>query len=433
MKFYKFIAAYCCSFFITQTICQPKTDEAFVEILNKNNNQLYQQVLQHPHDYRLQIIYTQINRDKNNQPSFKNYYFNVDSLLYFNPASTVKLPLSLLSLEKLNKMKVPGVNKFTSMLFDSAYNKQTIEHKDESAESGYPSIAQFIRKVFLVSDNDAYSRMYEFVGQQTINRVLHEKGYKDARITHRFVRMSPDENRHTNPIRFIDKDGKLLYAQPPAYNTDSFDFSHVNKIGKAYINWNDSLVNEPFDFTMRNNISLNDLHQLLKTVIFPEFMLPKQKFLLTKEDYNFVRQYMSQLPSETNYPKYDTAQYYDTYVKFFFSDSAHRYLPKGVRVFNKPGWAYGFMTDISYVADFDNKVEFMLSATIYVNSDGIENDDKYDDVTVGAPFLYQLGQTIYQYELQRPKKYKPNLDEFKMRYEVRDVKDKRPTIKNVAN
>jgi hypothetical protein len=42
---------------------------------------------------------------------------------YFNPASTVKMPLAFLSLEKLNKMHVKGVNKYTSMQFDSSYEK----------------------------------------------------------------------------------------------------------------------------------------------------------------------------------------------------------------------------------------------------------------------------------------------------------------------
>jgi hypothetical protein len=433
MQIQKIIATVVAFLLVANTFSQAKTDAEFVKILNTNQHTLYQQVLQHPQEYRLQIIYTQINRDKHNIPSFKNFYFNVDSLFYFNPASTVKLPLALLSLEKLNQMNIPGVNKFTSMLFDSAYSKQTIEHVDSSAQTGHPSIAQFIRKVFLVSDNDAYSRMYEFVGQQHINRALHQKGYNDVRITHRFVRMSPDENRHTNPIRFIDSKGNLIFSQLPAFNTDSFDFSHVNKVGKAHINWSDSLVNEPFDFTKRNNIALNDLHRILQSAMFPKSVSAKQRFRLNENDYDFVRRYMSQLPGETNYPKYDTTQYFDTYVKFFFSDSAHHHLPKGVRVFNKPGWAYGFMTDVAYVADFEHQVEFMLSATIYVNSDGVVNDNKYNDATVGAPFLYQLGQTIYQYELKRKRRYQPNLDAFKIRYETRDAKDKRPVIKDVEN
>lgn len=113
-------------------------------------------------------------------------------------------------------------------------------------------------------------------------------------------------------------------------------------------------------------------------------------------------------------------------------DSLHHAMPEGVRVFNKVGWAYGFLTDASYIVDFKNKVEYMLTATIYVNSDGILNDDKYEYETVGHPFLYQLGQTIYQYELTRKRPYQPNLSAFRIKYEKR-LNDKRSVVKNVDN
>ncbi|HWB27010.1 MAG TPA: serine hydrolase [Chitinophagaceae bacterium] len=413
-------------------VAQPKTDSLLKRLLKSNPSAILQQVLQHPETYRPQIIYTQINRDKHNTPSFTNYYYNVDSLLYFNPASTVKLPLALLSLEKLNEMHVPGVNKFTSIQFDSGYNTLRAEYRDSTAETGVPSIAQFIRKAFLVSDNDAYNRMYEFVGQQTINRKLHEKGYADARISRHFWRMNVDQNRHTSAIHFIDKNGRIIYTQPPAYNTDSFDFSHINKIGIGYMDSNDSLVHAPMDFTEHNNISLHDYQQILQSVMFPQSVPAKQRFNLTKDDYAFLHQYLSQYPRETNYPKYDSATYYDSYVKFFFSDSAHTTMPAQVRVFNKVGWAYGFLTDISYVVDFEHNIEYMLTATVYANSDGILNDDTYDFETVAHPFMYQVGQTIYQYELQRKREYTPDLSAFKIKYEKR-VPDNRPLIKNVDN
>jgi hypothetical protein len=91
------------------------------------------------------------------------------------------------------------------------------------------------------------------------------------------------------------------------------------------------------------------------------------------------------------------------------------------------------MTDVSYVADFKNKVEFMLSATIYVNSDEILNDNKYDFETLGHPFMYALGQIIYNYELRRNRRYKPNLSDFTIHYERRDPADKRPPLKDVDN
>jgi beta-lactamase class A len=411
---------------------QPKTDTLLQNMLLSNSNALMQQVINQKDSFRVQIIYTQINRDKNNNAGFKNYYFNADTNLYFNPASTVKLPLALLALEKLNKMQIKGVDKYTPLQIDSNYAKQTAVYTDSTAKNLLPSIAHYIKKAFLVSDNDSYNRLYEFMGQQTINRNLHDKGYTSLQITRQFLGLNEEENRHTNPFRFLNDDGSLIYAQPAAYNKDSFYFGKSIKVGNAYYNNNDSLIQEPIDFTKANKVPLEDIQQILQSVLFPSSVPAKQPFNLSKDDYKFLYQYLSQYPSETNYPKYDSDQYYGSYVKFYFRNSDHP-MPIYIRVFNKVGWAYGFLIDVSYVVDFKNKVEFMLSSTVYVNSDGILNDDKYDYETVGWPFLYELGQTVYQYELQRPRKYIPDLQKFKMQYEKRDVSDKRPTIKNVDN
>ncbi len=98
---------------------------------------MFQYVLAHPDEYRLQIIYTKINRDKNNKPSFTDYSFHVDPQLYFYPASTVKLPLAALSLEKLNSLHKKGITKFTSMQFDSAYPRQTKELLDSTSQTRF--------------------------------------------------------------------------------------------------------------------------------------------------------------------------------------------------------------------------------------------------------------------------------------------------------
>ena len=91
--------------------------------------------------------------------------------------------------------------------------------------------------------------------------------------------------------------------------------------------------------------------------------------------------------------------------------------PRISRIFNKEGDAYGFLTDIAYIVDFKNNVEFMLSATIYCNQDGILNDDKYDYETIGLPFMKNLGRLIYDYELKRERLVKPDLSTFKLVYD----------------
>ncbi len=416
-----------------QAKAQARTDSFLMRILFQNTDSHYQHVLSHPDPYRLQIIYTQINRDKHNKPYFTNYYFHVDPQQYYYPASVVKLPLAALSLEKLSALKNKGIDKFTAMQFDSAYPRQVKEMTDSTSETNLPSVAHFIKKAFLISDNDAYNRMYQFLGQQTINKKLHEKGYTNTRITRQFMGFTDDENRHTNPVGFIDTNGNVLYKQPMSYNTDSFHFPSQVYIGKSYYNRNDSLINEPMDFAKHNTIPLKDLQQLLQSVLFP-FSVPKQqRFQLTRDDYAFLHQYLSQYPSETPYPKYDTGKYYDSYVKFFFNDSNHHTMPANIRVFNKVGWAYGFLTDVSYVADFANSVEFMLTATIYVNSNETLNDNTYEFETIGQPFLYQLGQTIYNYELHSKRNNQPDLSDFRINYNHRNPNDTRPSVKDADN
>jgi hypothetical protein len=410
---------------------QAKTDTVLQNILFNGQGRILQDVLHHKDSFRVQIIYTRIDRDENNNPSFQNYYFNTDTALYFNPASTVKLPLALLSLEKLNRLDKKDVSKYTSLQIDSNYPWQTPVYRDSSSETGFPSVAHYIKKAFLVSDNDAYNRMYQFVGQQAINDSLHSKGYTNARITRQFLGLTAENNRYTNSFRFMDGHGTVIYTQPPAHNPDSFYFGKPVKMGRAHYDARDSLINEPIDFTRANNLPLEYLQQILQSVMFPESVAKRQRFNLTRDDYHFLYQYLSQYPSETNYPKYDSGEYYDSYVKFYFRGS-HQ-MPSYVRVFNKVGWAYGFLIDASYVVDFKNKIEYMLTATVYVNSDGILNDDKYDYDETGWPFMEELGQTIYQFELKRIRKYKPGLKKFEIRYERRNAHDTRPVIKNVDN
>ena len=414
------------------TTAQPATDAALSKILFSNPHPVVQQVLQQPQTYRLQVIYTQINRNAKNEPSFTNYYFNHDPQLYFNPASMVKLPLAILSLEKLNTLHSKGIDKYTTLQFDSSQPWQQPLYKDSTAPGEKPTIAHFIKRALLISENDPYNRMYQFVGQQQTNRRLHGMGYKNTRITRQFAGLTTEQNRHTPAVRFVKEDGTLLYVQQPAYNEDAFDFSQQIKLGKAYMNRQDSLLHQPFDFTEHNNLPLFDLQQMLQSILFPQSVPAAQRFNLSAADYQFLYQYLSQYPSEASYPKYDTTAFYDSYVKFFFRDSTQR-MPSHVRVFNKVGWSYGFLTDVSYIADFKNGVEYMLAVTVYVNSDGILNDGKYDYDSIGYPFLYQLGQTIYQYEQQRKRAHKPDLSRFKIKYEKRDPNDTRPALKDVDN
>lgn len=394
---------------------QSRTDTMLKNLLLREASPELQHVLQYPDSFRYQLIYTQIDRDADNTPHFKNYYLSVDANQYFNPASTVKLPVALLALEKLHELQRPGLNRRTTMLTDSIRPEQVMVHTDSTAANGLPSVEQYIKKVFLISDNDAYNRLYEFVGQQTIHQKLWAKGYKDVRIVRRFMPLTEEENRYTNPVHFV-YNGKTIYEQPQAYDTLSFDYSHQVSLGHAYLDKDDKLVFLPMDFTKHNNLPLADLQQLLQSVLFPQSVPVSKRFNISGDDYRFLYQYMSAYASETSSPKYDTAEYYDSFTKFFFFKAGRKNIPPYIRVFNKAGWSYGFLTDVAYIVDFKNKLEFMLTGTIYVNRDGILNDNKYEYEEDGHPFFREVGEIIYRHELQRRRAYPPNLQHFRINY-----------------
>src|SRR5687767_2691063 len=95
-----------------RVFAQEKKETFLEEVLRNNNDPVVKKVIADPSAYRLQLIYTRIDRDGNNRPAFTNFYYG-DTAAYFNPASMVKLPLAILALEKLNLLNKPGVNKYT--------------------------------------------------------------------------------------------------------------------------------------------------------------------------------------------------------------------------------------------------------------------------------------------------------------------------------
>jgi len=127
---------------------------------------------------------------------------------------------------------------------------------------------------------------------------------------------------------------------------------------------------------------------------------------------------MSQLPRETKYPAYSKDKTYtDSYCKFLMFGETKKHIPSSIRIFNKIGDAYGYMIDNAYVVDFENNIEFMLSAVINTNTDGIYNDGKYEYHKIGYPFMRNLGRAVYKYELKRTRVRQPDLSDFKMKYD----------------
>lgn len=391
-------------------------DTTFLKnILFQSTNEKLTNPLKDAEKHNIQIIYTQINRDKYNHPRLTTYPFHLNDTNYFYPASMVKLPTCAMILEKFNDLHIPNLNKETHCCIDSDYACQSCVKIDTQSSTGFPSMGNYIKKMLLVSDNDAYNRGYQFIGQEQLNSRLWQMGYPSARIIQQFNGCRIEGNKHTPPFRFFGEDSSLIYYQPGQFNITKYEppFGKVG-LGKTYM-YGTKKIEEPWDCTNCNTLSLSVVDSLVKSIIFPQLMPEHRRFRLCIDDYDFLRKYMSTYPVEGDVMVYHDTNFYDAYKKYlYYGRRKDSVMNPDIRIFNIVGQSFGFLADCAYIVDYKNKLEFFLSAVIYANDDECINDSKYDYETVGFPFLGALGREIYAYELHRKRTYKPNLDEFKL-------------------
>ncbi|MCR9062998.1 MAG: class A beta-lactamase-related serine hydrolase [Cytophagales bacterium] len=353
-----------------------QTNKKFKKSLFKNEK--LKPLLKEAQKYRIQIVYTPI--DKWNNPG-KTQFFNYDPEEYFYPASTVKFPAALLSLQKLKELNIDRKAKYTS-------NSTIPSYSSVSADSTDLSIEKFIQSIFLVSSNDAFNRLYDFLGTDHFNSQLVSKGYLNTRINHRLsITLSQVANQTTPEINLGG-----LYKQASTTSNKSYESAESIPIGKAHIS-NGERINKPMDFSAKNQFDLLDQHRMLQKMYFPETLPDIEAFDLRPEDLEFIKDYMSRVPRNAGH---NESHYPDNFGKFLlYGDKAGR-IPEHIKIYNKIGGAYGFLIDNALIHDEKSGIKFLLSAAIYTNENETLNDDTYEYSQIGLPFLGELGRHIYE-------------------------------------
>ncbi|MGB3775507.1 MAG: serine hydrolase [Leeuwenhoekiella sp.] len=334
-------------------------------------------------DYELQIQYTRISRDSKDNPVFKTMDYQVDSTHYFYPASSVKFPVAVLALEKFIGKKLKSGKKIN---LDTPYKIDS--------DTVISSLRKDVEAIFAVSDNEAYNRLYELLGRDSINTSLKNIGIKNVKIVHRLS--TPNSAEAVTKAVIFNPEGKYptIFKGYRSSEIAALQFESAHK-GVGYTE-NDSLISGKFDFSKKNYFPISAQQELMKRVIFPLEYAKDEHFNLDKKTRTFLLDAMHKTPRNLGY---DEAHYQDSYGKFFIFGDSKEEIPRYIQIFNKVGYAYGTLTDNAYIKDTKNKVEFLLTATILVNQNEVFNDGVYEFDTMGIPFLAKLGRIIYDYEL----------------------------------
>lgn len=156
-----------------------------------------------------------------------------------------------------------GVDLFSPLLLEAGCNCQQQAMIDTTTESNFPSVGYYIKKNMLVSDNDAYNRLYEFITPCTAHEALKQKGLDKIRIVHRFLKACNNSmSLCTNTCSLLNTTGEIAWKQPEQTCNKTFDHPLGKvSVGKGYLDKR-TLINQPKDFSKLNYLPLEDAHRM---------------------------------------------------------------------------------------------------------------------------------------------------------------------------
>lgn len=356
-----------------------------------------QNVLDNPEKYRLQIVLGLVEEGADGRPFLQQYSYRTGAE-YFYPASSVKLFAAIAAMQKLAALREQtglDLTLNTPLVVHPLFEDDVLEDSDpDNLLDGKITIEQQIRKILLVSDNQAFNYMYEFAGPDGIHESLEAAGLIAPRIVHRLSEArSEEENRQLPRIDFVTDE--FVYTLPQR-SVDPLPLRESVKritVGSGYIS-GDEQVAHAMDFSGKNYFPLIDLQRGLCMVVRPDIDCGGAGFNLKEGDRQVLLEAMSQYPRESLNPRYDPDEYPDDYVKDLLPGLTRVVPADRIRIFSKTGTAYGFSTENAWVVDQDNDRGFFIAATLYTNADGILNDDLYEYTTVARPFISDLGEAL---------------------------------------
>ncbi len=350
-------------------------------------DEFVRKIIKYKDNYEIQILYTEVLENNLGQTEFKDFQFQLDDEQYFYPASTIKLPIAIMTLSKINELRAEGSN----ISLKSKLKLSLINNKKEIiVKDSISSFQNLIADVFLVSDNSASNVLIDFIGYNYFNSSMINAGYQNTYLNHKF-----------NPDPFVDSswiittlDNDIISSKENKRTVMAgSNISNLKKGERSLVNG--EIINESLDFSLKNRSSLTDMHNIIKNLIYPEITL--SKFNLNVEDYDFLRYWMSRFTYEDLGNKYITDdRFFNSYNKFFIHGMDTILKSTDIRVYNKIGQAYGTSTDSAYIKNYKEGVEFFLTATIYTNKNEIINDSIYEYGNTAIPFLSRLSKILYK-------------------------------------
>ena len=343
--------------------------------------------------HEVQILLTHIDRDPVRGIATEHRQYGWAPRRWFPSMSMTKLPMALLAVEQLARL---GLGLDVRLAPDPPALSGEWPADEPTAEP----VARTLRRIFTVSENPPHNRLYDFIGPEAIQHRLSELGYADARVVNR-IGAPVGDGGTTRSGRILSATGEPLATWPARqFETRPFPYGRA-LAGRGWMADDGRVTPGPHDFSRGNFVPLADLHHMLLAMVLPEAVAPSRRWAIAGPLRDDVLRIMAMMPRDSVDPAYGPDENYDGYARFLILGDRRVEKPSRLRLTGKVGQAYGYLGDTEYVQDLDSGAEFLLTAVICVNSDGIFNDDRYEYDEVGIPFLGALGRAVLEDERDR--------------------------------
>jgi hypothetical protein len=346
--------------------------------------------------FRLQVVLGIVRESAGGRRVLEQQTFRAGAE-YFYPASAIKLFAAVAALERLAELRRTSgrdLDVDTPLIYYPLFaGEERVDFDETNLDGGAVTVRHEIRKLFLVSDNEAFNRLYELVGQDGLAASLERAGLGEARIVHRLEEPRTEEENRRYPRIALAGNG-YAYVIPERSSTPlpPAQLQPGLAVGSAYLE-DGERIDRPMDFSPKNRMALIDLQRGLCAVLRPEVDCGVS-FELSAGDRALLAEAMRQLPRESTNPVYGEDEYPDAYVKYFLPGLRRVLAPDRISCYDKIGQAYGFTTDNAWIVDELTGRSFFLAATLYTNEDGVLNDDRYEYDSVALPFLADLAEIV---------------------------------------
>ncbi|MEO0629448.1 MAG: C39 family peptidase, partial [Planctomycetota bacterium] len=266
---------------------------------------------------------------------------------------------------------------------------------DSNNAGGLITAAHEIRKLFVVSDNRAFNRLYDLVGHEQLNTSARRAGLDGVVINHRLAVARTREENMSAPRVVLRPDEQGAVEIAPRRSLLELDNTGVPRleVGTAEVVGSKRLE-RPKSFLRSNRAELVDLQNALATIVRPEVDVGAPGYDITQSDRELLAEAMTWLPRECPNPAYDPETYPDDWVKFML-EGVRRVIPaESIRYANKFGLAYGFTTENAYVEDLRTGRSFFLAGTMYTNRNETLNDNVYEYDEQAIPLWRAIGESL---------------------------------------